>query len=259
MVLFDTSQIKKEVICVGPYLVPFLKTACLYFIINPEIGTIAHAVIKLLPLSFLITFVWAQGLRENKYNQWIMAGLSACALGDLLLVWQEAHDAFFLAGMACFGIGQIAYTVGFGLKPFGLKELALSSLVTGIIVHFISSCLSQPLSTIVPIYAMLLSFTAWRALARFNLNGDIPWRKIYAAAGAILFAFSDTVLAVNKFCTPLPYETPLIMISYYGAQMFITFSIINSRLTISQDKTTTSSKNNNNNNNALIKTSIDSC
>lgn len=213
----------------APYLVPFLKTACLYFIVRPETGTVAHFAIKLLPIAVLLAFLWAQGLRENKYNFWIMTGLSACALGDILLVWQEMHEAFFLGGMLFFGIGHIAYIVAFGLKPFGLKELAITGILSGTVTHFLSSCLSHPMSIIVPLYAFLLSFMMWRALARFNLNGDIPWRKIYAAVGAALFGFSDTILAVNKFCTPVPYETPLIMISYYGAQMFIAFSIINSR------------------------------
>ena len=212
-------------------MAPFVKTSCLYFIINPEPGTIFHCVIKLLPIFVLLGFIWAQGLKESRYNQWIMAGLALCAIGDTLLVWQEVDKLIFIAGMAFFGIGHILYMIGFGFRPFGLKEFLFSGLVTSGVIAFIVPCLSPPLSHIVAVYAFLLGALWWRAVARFKLKAsDIPWRKIYASIGATLFVVSDTILAVNKFCYPVPYESIIIMTTYYGAQMFIAFSIINSRL-----------------------------
>lgn len=178
--------------------------------------------------------MWTQGLSKNRYNQWIIAGLITCALGDAVLVWQEVDDILFLLGMFFFGFGHVFYISAFGLTPFGVKEFFFASAIAVPALKLLAPCLEYPLSYIVPVYGCLLSMLWWRAVARFNLKGDIPWRKIYAALGASLFIISDTILAINKFCTPIPYEAPLIMFTYYGAQMLIAFSIINSRL-ISSD------------------------
>lgn len=65
---------------------------------------------------------------------------------------------------------------------------------------------------------------------RFQLKGEIPWRKILAACGAILFVISDIVLAVNKFCWPVVGERYIIMVTYYAAQLCISLSAVNSCL-----------------------------
>ena len=75
-------------------------------------------------------------------------------------------------------------------------------------------------------------------ITRFNLKGEIPWRKIYAAIGATLFIFSDYVLAVNKFCFPVPAEQHVIMVSYYAAQFFIALSVVNSTFVLSPTNST---------------------
>jgi uncharacterized membrane protein YhhN len=160
-----------------------------------------------------------------------MIGLALCSIGDTLLVWQDKSGGpFFIGGMLFFALGHIAYLIGFGLKPFGLKEFVLVFVVVNAILICIYPCLSPPLSYAIPVYGYLIGAMWWRALARFTLKGDIPWRKVYAAAGATLFCLSDCILAVNKFCHPLPYEVFLIMSMYYTAQMLIAVSIINSRV-----------------------------
>jgi len=42
-------------------------------------------------------------------------------------------------------------------------------------------------------------------------------------AGAGLFILSDSLIAINQFLTPVPLSDLLIMITYYLAQLFITF------------------------------------
>jgi uncharacterized membrane protein YhhN len=42
-------------------------------------------------------------------------------------------------------------------------------------------------------------------------------------AGALLFILSDSLIAINRFLTPVPLSDFLIMITYYLAQFFITF------------------------------------
>ena len=132
----------------------------------------------------------------------------------------------FLAGMAAFAMGHVAYIVGFGYKPFGLKELVFS--VVALLLYLpIYPCLSGIMFPAVTFYTFLLFVGGWRALARFSLKDDeIPWRKIYAAVGTVVFVLSDTVLAANKFCGPFPFARVVTMSLYYTAQCCIALSAV---------------------------------
>ncbi|HEV2689737.1 MAG TPA: lysoplasmalogenase, partial [Bryobacteraceae bacterium] len=67
----------------------------------------------------------------------------------------------------------------------------------------------------VAIYMCAITAMAVTAiLARFST----PW----VAIGAILFVVSDSLLAIDKFKTPVPYRDILVWSTYYGAQYAIT-------------------------------------
>ena len=208
--------------------------SCIYFILWLPEGqpSVSAAFVKCLPILSLMWFVCLQGVSgdsANSYNQKVLTGLVLSCIGDALLIWQ-ANVLFFLVGMAFFGCAQIAYTTAFGFTPFGVKELAFSLSVLLVILSVLLPCLSGVLYYAVAAYSMLLTLMAWRALARFNLKGEIPWRKIYAACGASLFVASDTMIAMNKFCWPIPGQRSLIMVTYYAAQLCFSLSVINSQL-----------------------------
>lgn len=43
----------------------------------------------------------------------------------------------------------------------------------------------------------------------------------YAITGAALFIFSDSLIAINKFMTQIPFHNLFIMTAYYSGQWFI--------------------------------------
>ncbi|MBO1914334.1 hypothetical protein J4G37_57130, partial [Microvirga sp. 3-52] len=43
--------------------------------------------------------------------------------------------------------------------------------------------------------------------------------------GALLFIFSDSVLALDRFVYDIPYRDAFVMITYYAAQVFIAASV----------------------------------
>lgn len=208
--------------------------SCVYFILwlPEEQPCVTAAFVKCLPILSLIWFVCLQGVSSgvaNSYNRKILTGLVFSCIGDALLIWQE-NILFFFAGMGNFGIAQIAYTIAFGFTPFGLKELIFSLSGAMVLLSIILPYLSGLLYYCISAYGLLLCLMGWRALARFNLKGEIPWRKIYAACGATLFVASDFAIAFNKFCLPIPGQRSVIMATYYAAQLCISLSVINSRL-----------------------------
>ena len=46
-------------------------------------------------------------------------------------------------------------------------------------------------------------------------------RPLLLFAGALVFAFSDALIALNKFVEPIPRAGLLIMLNYYLAQLLI--------------------------------------
>ena len=76
---------------------------------------------------------------------------------------------------------------------------------------------------------------AWGATLRTRIGGIGPvpgrclrsaslWSWRCAAAGATIFAASDTVLAINRFAGAVPYAKLVIMATYYLAQYSIALS-----------------------------------
>jgi len=84
---------------------------------------------------------------------------------------------------------------------------------------------------LVLLYIALLALTAWRAVARVQFFADLwTWTKLCAFAGSLLFVLSDFVIAVDKFRHPVPYSHPIIMLTYYAAQLGITLSVVDSQV-----------------------------
>jgi uncharacterized membrane protein YhhN len=58
------------------------------------------------------------------------------------------------------------------------------------------------------------------ALAAFALPAPL------AGLGALLFVFSDAVIAVDKFRQPVPFRGPIICVTYYVGQVLIAASLL---------------------------------
>ena len=229
------AQLTKEVGSIAPFLVPFLKMACVYFVLwlPEDEPCISAAFVKALPILSLIWFVCLQGFSldpSHSYNRKILFGLVLSCCGDVSLIWQNYDELFFMTGLGFFLLAHVCYTLAFEFRPFGLKEFLVLSLIAVVMFSIVLPLLSGVIFYAVLFYGLLLWLMSWRSLARFSLKGDIPWRKIFAACGAILFVISDAVLAVNKFVVPVPWEREVIMTTYYAAQLCLSLSVVNSRL-----------------------------
>uniref|UniRef100_A0A8C4QL25 lysoplasmalogenase n=1 Tax=Eptatretus burgeri TaxID=7764 RepID=A0A8C4QL25_EPTBU len=213
----------------GPGLVPFFKTTCIYFVLWLPSGSWASAVVKVLPILCLSAFVAARGTAYRpsaKYSRRVLAGLVFSAAGDAFLVWQD--DGFFEHGLVMFAIAHVFYIAAFGLTPPALRiaVIGLFFFLIGMVV-ILPSIPSSELAIAVAIYSLLLVLMAWRAIVLAILEAGptgIPWPRLCAVMGAILFLLSDLSLAVNRFVVMLPHSRALIMISYYGAQLCIALS-----------------------------------
>lgn len=238
----QVHQVRKETQSVLPFILPFLKTCCVYFVLWPSDNSpsLLALVCKCLPILCLMSYVFYHGIKDTSpcfYNKSILAGLFCCCVGDALLVWQEIDELFFLVGMGSFAVGLIIYAIAFGFRPFGVKELALALVAYSIIYVVLFPSLYGFMAIAVTVYGSLLTMLGWRAMARFTLKDlDIPWRKVYAFAGIFLFIVSDVVLAYDKFCGRVVFGREIVMTTYYAAQCCIALSIINHNLLITEQQ-----------------------
>ena len=86
----------------------------------------------------------------------------------------------------------------------------------------------------VPFYTTLLATMVWRVNARVQGKCNIP--KILAAIGGTSFLISDTVIAFDKFYSPINNAKIIFMITYYTAQFGITMSMLDHEVAINEPK-----------------------
>ena len=129
-----------------------------------------------------------------------------------------------------FAVAHMLYASAFGMRPLALRTGLVMAMLAGLFYGLIYPCLSGAFVSLVGVYVALISFMGWRAMAGLRW-GEAAWRwtELAACSGAVLFIISDLIIAVNKFCFPVPYSQALIMSTYYAAQMFIALSAVESR------------------------------
>lgn len=79
----------------------------------------------------------------------------------------------------------------------------------------------------------LLLSMLWRAVSRLQIlnckkNLEWSWTKICCSIGALFFVISDLILSFDLFICDIPYSHPVIMLTYYVAQLGISLSVIDS-------------------------------
>ena len=175
-----------------------------------DLSTLRVAV-KALPALCIAAWVWQAGAERR-----IALGLAFGALGDLCL----ALPGGFLAGMVAFAIGHGLYVWTFWRwQPAWRGWLVLP------VVLYLGTMLTLMLPGTgdlmwpVAIYMSIIGAMIWRACA--IPNADAAWRDWLAPLGALLFAFSDTLIGINKFVVPLANVSYAIIISYWAGQWLI--------------------------------------
>lgn len=163
------------------------------------------------------------------YSRKIVTGLIFSCIGDALLVWQ--NEGYFLYGLACFSIAQVFYISAFGFRPFNPAVALLSSIYAAVCFYMLYPSLSGILIGCGLIYSLLICTMFWRSVSRVQFFDDLwTWTKLCSCFGATLFVISDTVLAFDHFQAPIPYGQPIIMLTYYLAQLGISLSVVDSHV-----------------------------
>ncbi|MBT2339411.1 MULTISPECIES: lysoplasmalogenase [Pseudomonas] len=188
-------------------------------------GLAMHATLLCLlvkPMPVLALLGWLHDAPPGEYRRWISLGLMFSLVGDVVLAWP---GDLFVVGLGAFLLAHLAYLKAYlsdSRRP-AVLPLTLALGIGAVLLGILVSGGLGPLLVPVIVYGLVISAMLWRALAR--LGTKVPKRSAWlAAAGALAFVFSDSLIGINRFVAPFHAAPYLIIVSYWLGQWGITAS-----------------------------------
>lgn len=149
------------------------------------------------------------------YRAWICAALLLSMCGDVALMWPG--DAAFVTGLGSFLVAHGLFVWAFWINGGQAMPPIWSAVPIVAAAAFFVWLLPRtgPLRLPVIVYAAALVAMTLAAAARSDVRHDLS--GMLAAAGALLFLFSDSALAVRQFNGPYQRAQALILSTYWLA------------------------------------------
>jgi uncharacterized membrane protein YhhN len=171
----------------------------------------------------IITFGFLRSRQSSpRYSTLILLGLTASLIGDVLLMLPNDR---FAAGLFSFLIGHLFYIGAFrsDLKRMAPLLSALPFYGFGAVMFWILLPGLGDLKIPVTVYLIVILTMVWQAWNRFDQTRTR--QSLFAVSGAVLFAISDSIIALNRFRAHFQAAEALIMSTYFSAQWLIALSV----------------------------------
>ena len=194
---------------------------------NTENLKSCHYITKPLLVSSLIIFFLKQNHhQDSKTKQFVVSALIFSMLGDILLMFTEMNSLFFIGGLLSFLIAHVMYILVF-LKKRNIAKKALKFMLPLLVYtiglfYFIKEGLGDLFISVI-IYMFVILMMATTAFLREGSVSKNSYNLVFL--GAIFFIISDSLLALNKFYSPLPLSGIWIMTTYSIAQLLIVLGL----------------------------------
>lgn len=171
------------------------------------------------PVPALALAALALSARRDGYATAVAAGLVLSAVGDVLL----ERPGHFVGGLATFLCAHLAYTAAFVRDERRLRLERAVPFAIWLLAAFWSVRPGLGDMTVpVVLYMFAIGTMLWRAAARWGAHPG----ALAALVGAILFGLSDTLIAIDRFRTPLPGAPYAIIVLYWAGQAGIAASAL---------------------------------
>lgn len=147
----------------------------------------------------------------------LAAALALSALGDFFLALKD-QSRFFVPGLAAFLVAHVAYLIAFlphaSVPGIGaIVAILVTVVAAGLLIVRIAPKLGRLRVPVFAYFAVIMAMVA----AALSIR-EASW---ILGAGAIVFAFSDSLIAVRKFLSPFPRIHEAVWITYIAAQFMI--------------------------------------
>lgn len=167
--------------------------------------------------------LWLRHAHATRYRLWISVGLAFSLLGDWLLAWPQD---LFVFGLSAFFVAHLAYVRAYCTDcrqlawPYLLLSSAFGVCMYSVLAHGGLGDLALPVAA----YAAVISVMLWRALARLGSRETHQRSARLAAAGALLFVTSDSLIGIDRFVSMFTAAPYAIIVSYWLGQWAIAAS-----------------------------------
>jgi len=168
------------------------------------------------------------GALDTEYGRLILFGLILCMAGDVFLIAKA--QAAFLAGMAAFALGHLAYigaftTLGANLGSGSLMT-AFATLSVAVMLIIVLPWLWRHLGAFrypVAFYCLIIGIMVVTSFGTQNPSGGSPyWLAVFGAVG---FAISDISVARDQFVREEFFNRLWGLPLYYAAQIVLAASV----------------------------------
>jgi uncharacterized membrane protein YhhN len=172
----------------------------------------------------LVTIAAVVGEMAGDARAALVVAVVFCLAGDVALLGRS--EARFLVGLGAFGLGHIAYVVTAVLVGVSWPQLAAAFPVLAVLLGFQAATRMLPeafrrrgavMAAAVATYSLVISAMIVTAF------GTTSW---LAAAGATLFAVSDSLIAYDRFVRPVRRADLPIMVTYHAGQLLLIGGLI---------------------------------
>lgn len=194
------------------------------------------------PLITIVLMIWLflSTKLKGRFHKRILTGLVFAFAGDVLLMMQTENANLFMYGLIAFLLCHIFYIRAFTLdhksnpnfkNPYFLWAVGAFAIFCSGLFFYLQPNLGA-MQFPVLMYAIIITLMAIMAVNRYGKVNIFSFKLILY--GALFFLLSDSVLAVNKFSTPIAQGGSLIMASYMIAQYLIVYGTIERKLVITK-------------------------
>ncbi len=166
-------------------------------------------------------------LAPSRLRNLMLLALLLGWLGDMALLLVPLAPDMFVLGLVCFLVGHVVYVLVFREQwpaawRANLKRLAAFWVFVIALAVVLVAYLWPLLGSLrIPVAAYAVVLAGMSLAASLRLGGVSSHSYSWVLAGAVLFMLSDSLLAINKFGSPLPLAGALIMGTYCLAQFAI--------------------------------------
>ena len=177
----------------------------------------AETVLKPLVLILLIGAALLLDPVHDGQRAWFVVALVLSLAGDVFLL--PSVDRF-VPGLASFLLAHVAFVIGFWLAD-GDANAGLGALVVlaAIAYRIVSAVRRSAPELFVPVIAYIVVIASMVAAA-------IEHREAVGVAGAVLFATSDSILALDRFERHRRWMPTAGMVTYHCAQALLVVSLV---------------------------------
>jgi uncharacterized membrane protein YhhN len=188
---------------------------------NVDLQTISKPL--LIPI-LIATLVCSTTLENNRFL--LIIGLFFSFLGDVALMLERQNSSFFIIGLLAFLLTHLFYIAFFfKIKASNSSLLKDKPYLVLLIILYTAGLLYLLIpklgALVIPVIVYAVILTTMFIASLYAYNNITKPANILFGIGAAFFVASDTLLAINKFYSPIPASGLLIMLTYCLAQFFI--------------------------------------